>query len=368
MKTVPPIPRQGPGDFEPDYAASPGQVLLAELQARGLSQADLAARTGLSAKHVNQVVRDVVPLSAETALLLERTLGVPSRVWNALEAAHRDAVVQAQAQRRLETHGSWLTRFPVKELVRRGVLDEVASVGHRVSQLLAFFRVADPAAWERLYADPVAAFRRAQHLSVDAPATAVWLRLAEQAAEELAATLAPGTYSARTFRRLLPTLRELTLLSDDHEAMAELQRTCADIGVLVVFVPELKGTRINGATRWLGDRPMIALTGRYRYADVLWFSFFHEAGHVLLHPRRGTYISLQASGSDEDGSEKQADEFARDVLIPPLHATRLEQLQAADVPQFAHSLRLDAGIVAGRIGHETGDWARVAPLRRRLSL
>jgi HTH-type transcriptional regulator/antitoxin HigA len=351
-------------EFQADYAVHAGTVLRAELDARQLSQADLALRTGLSPKHVNQIVQGVVPLSAEVALLLERTLGVPSRVWNALEANHRDAVTRAAAQERLAAHASWLEQFPVKELVRRGVLSEVGGVGARVEQLLTFFRVADPATWERVYAEPVAAFRRAQHLSPSATGTAVWLRLAEQAAERLRDQLSPAAYSARAFRRLLPELRALTTNEDTARAFSELQRRCAQVGVLVVFVPQLKGTGVNGATRWIGDHPLIALSDRYKYADTFWFSFFHEAGHVLLHPRRRTYVALADKGDDQDGHEAVADAYARDLLIPPDHEADLAHInRPAEATRLAQVIGVHPGIVAGRIAHQSGDWQFAAKLR-----
>lgn len=366
IKAAPPL--EG-GEFRPDYFVSPGTVLRAELDARGLTQADLATRTGLSPKHVNQVVQDVAPLSAEVALLLERTLGVSSRIWNVLESRQREATTKKNAQQELALHADWLNRFPVKELVNRGVLSALGSAGARVEQLLAFFGVADPAAWERVYAEPVAAFRRAQHLSPDSAATAVWLRLAEQEAATLRAEPALAAYSTRAFRQLLPKLRALTTEESTKQAFRSLQHLCASAGVLVVYVPQLKGTGINGATRWLGDHPLIALSDRYKWADIFWFSFFHEVGHVVSHPRRCTYVALQGKGDDHDGKEAEADRFASDQLIPPDKQELLVRLdQRSDILRFAQAIGVDPGIVAGRLARDTGDWKLASGLRRQVDL
>ena len=73
--------------WSPDEALPPGYLLRDELNARSISQAELAVRTGLSTKHINQVIKGIVPLSAEVALVLERVLGVPSHIWNGMETA-----------------------------------------------------------------------------------------------------------------------------------------------------------------------------------------------------------------------------------------------------------------------------------------
>src|SRR5580658_6695144 len=86
--------------WSPDEALPPGYLLRDELNARSISQAELAMRTGLSPKHINQVINGIVPLSAEVALILERVLGVPSHIWNGMEAAFRDAQVRHTAQDR----------------------------------------------------------------------------------------------------------------------------------------------------------------------------------------------------------------------------------------------------------------------------
>lgn len=368
IKAAPPVEAD---EFRPDYFVSPGAVLRAELDARGLTQADLAARAGLSPKHVNQVVQNVAPLSAEVALLLERTLGVPSRVWNVLESRQREVATRKNAQQELASHADWLGQFPVKELAKRGVLSTLGSAGARVEQLLTFFGVADPTTWERIYAEPVAAFCRGQHLSPDGAGTAVWLRLAELESASLRREDTLGAYSSRAFRQLLPRLRALTNEKSTKEAFRSLQQLCASAGVLVVYVPQLKGTGINGATRWLGDHPLIALSDRYQWADTFWFSFFHEVGHVLSHPRRCTYVALHDRGDDQDGKEGEADDFAGDLLIPPAKRAELAHLrQRTEIVRFAQDIGVDSGIVVGRLGNDTGDWKFVhgLGLRRKVDL
>ena len=66
-----------PGSFDPDWSLHPGFLLKAMLDRRGMRQAQLAERTGLSAKHINQLVNQSIGLSADVALLLGRALDTP---------------------------------------------------------------------------------------------------------------------------------------------------------------------------------------------------------------------------------------------------------------------------------------------------
>jgi len=54
--------------FRPDYAIPPGDTLRDRLAEMNLSQAELAARAGLSTKHVNQIMQGIAPITLETAI------------------------------------------------------------------------------------------------------------------------------------------------------------------------------------------------------------------------------------------------------------------------------------------------------------
>lgn len=350
--------------FSPDYSVTPGEVLQVELDARGLTQAELAIRTNLSAKHVNQVIKGNATLSPEMALRLERALGIPSQVWNALEANYQDRQTRAKAREQLVRYEAWLRRFPLRELLARGVIGKDDDALTRVEKLLTFFEVADPEAYDRVWGEPVAAgFRRAQHADIDPYATAVWLKLGERLAEAAKC----GPYDSHAFADLLPRLPALTL-KQDNQALIELQRECAAVGVAVEFVPEVKGCRACGAARWLSPgKAMILISGRYRYHDSFWFAFFHEAAHLLLHPKRKMVVDLEDSGDDADGQESAANDYAASILVPGPYAERLAEHTTADeAVQIASDLGIHPGIIAGRLGHLYNHWPRYAKIRRRL--
>jgi Zn-dependent peptidase ImmA (M78 family) len=129
----------------------------------------------------------------------------------------------------------------------------------------------------------------------------------------------------------------------------------AKSGVAIVFVPELPKSRAYGATRWLNPvKALIQLSLRYKTNDHLWFTFFHEAGHIVLHGKRKTFLE----GDGHTGSksqESEADRFACDHLIP-LHdyesLVEAKPITSDAVKQFAKRIGIAPGIVVGRLQHD----------------
>jgi hypothetical protein len=126
----------------------------------------------------------------------------------------------------------------------------------------------------------------------------------------------------------------------------------ASTGVALVWVPELKGATASGATRWIrDDKALVQLSLRYKCDDQLFFSLFHEAGHVLLHRKSDAF--LEGVG-DDTPEEREADRFAADCLIPRSEYERLidEPLSVARIVAFAGRLGIAPGVVVGRLQHE----------------
>jgi plasmid maintenance system antidote protein VapI len=198
----------------------------------GHPQADLARRTGLSTKHINQIVQGSAVLTPKTALLLERAVGIPASLWNQMEAAWRTHVSRTESREALSGQVDWLKCFSLTELVKRGILPTKECTVDNLERLLAFFGVADPEVAENVWRGYRTAFRRSTVLKPDDYATAVWLRQAELKARDL--QCAP--YDRTALLDLLPRLRALTI-EEPEVWRTEITRLCAQAGVAVVLVP-----------------------------------------------------------------------------------------------------------------------------------
>ncbi|GGV01657.1 XRE family transcriptional regulator [Kitasatospora herbaricolor] len=333
---------------EPDYAIPPGETLLEFLEESGMTQRELAIRADLSPKHVNQLIKGTVSLSPETAEKLERVTGIRARFWNRLEADYQSTRERLRLTRDPVIFEAWMKDVPWRELLKRGELPDAPSdKASRWEQLLAFFGVATLDAWVDLYERPAVAFRQAKSFEASAGAVATWLRLGEVAAQSI--RCAP--YSKDKLRASIPELRRLTVLPPD-KFEPEMVRIAAECGVAVVFVKEIPGSRASGATRWLSPgKVAVQLSLRYKTDDQLWFTFFHELGHVLLHGKQD--IRIEGPENPSDPQEDEANAFARDTLIPSIYSPGLERIRSlSDVRSFAQKIGVAPGIVVGRLHHE----------------
>src|SRR6266446_2917102 len=136
--------------FDPDYEVAPGETLRETLTALEMTQVELAARTGLSLKHVNQIIQGVAPVTADTALLLEKATGVQARMWNALEATYREHLLRAESREALLKEADWLRELPIAELKKRNLLPDTNDKGTLLEAVCDFFRVADRTSWEEV--------------------------------------------------------------------------------------------------------------------------------------------------------------------------------------------------------------------------
>ena len=349
--------------LEHDYGVTPGELIRFELKARGFSQADLAARAGVSAKHLNQVIQDAVPLSADTALRLERTLGVPAAILTQADAVNQANKQRAKARHALGEHRAWFEEFPRSVLLQHHIVTARAAIESQIEELLDFLGVADPKAYDSVYADTVLSFRRAQQWKVNPHTTSVWLRIAELKADSLDV----AAYDKRAFNALLKDLPSLTV-APIGESFPILQQRCADVGVAVVYTPCIEGTRASAAVRWLGpERPVIALTERGKYEDSVWFSFFHEAGHIVLHPKRKSVIELEGA-DDTDGGETAASSFAKTTLLQGRLNELLSLKTRQDVAAFARDIGIHPGLAAAIRAYDLDQdaWRLASKLREKL--
>ena len=354
----------------------PGQLIQRELDALHVSQSELALRLGVSKKHLNQVVNGVAPLSADLALALERTIGAPAQVLLRFEADWRAHNVVVDSKSSLSSHLHWIENFPRDVLLERNIVDENDDELTVVEKLLRFFGVNDPSAFEKVFLAPQVKYKRNVTHEFDQFNTALWLRLVARKATERTATASP--YSAESLRAAASELRRATTAPIDVGFRA-MQERLLSAGVILTFVPEISDTRISVATLWLSsDRPLIALTDRYKFVDSFWFSLAHSISHVLLHLKRTTFVddhsdhsieSIHERLNEADEHERAANKFAEQLLLGSDGLKLLAGLDThEELGSVARSRGVDPGIIAGLYGDSSRKGVKFRNERKRADL
>jgi HTH-type transcriptional regulator/antitoxin HigA len=334
--------------FTPDWVSPPGDTLADLLEERDWTQAELAQRTGFTRKHINDLLKGRAGITAETAERLELVFEAPASFWLEREAQYQRALAHRDQLDRLAESAPWLKMLPLAWMKAQGWVETCSNEGAQVAAALRFFAVASVDAWNDQYQRPLAAFRGSPRFERRVGAVAAWFRAAEREAQAVDAR----PFDAARFDAALQTIRGLTREADPAVFTPKLQAACAACGVVVVFVPAPPKCPVSGATRWLApDKALLVLSLRHKTNDHLWFTFFHEAAHLILHGKKLVFID-GLNGLDRE-REAEADRFAADRLIPASVAPTLRGLRSqTEVEQVAEALGIAPGIVVGRMQHE----------------
>ena len=344
--------------YTPDWVSPPGDTILDIIEERNWNQSELATRIGYSEKHVSQLINGKVPLSAETAMRLERVLGSNVGFWLTREAKYREHCARLEAELTHAKWADWLDLFPLKAMMGAGILDQTRIIGKNKSGLvnacLQFFGVASPDEWRKHYGAMEVAYRRSRQDQSNVGAISAWLRLGEQRAEEVDIP----KYDKAKFEKALKTIHSLT---GESPVVFEprMRALLHEVGVAFVLVAAIPGAHVSGVARWLSPtRPLIQLSLYGKTNDKFWFTFFHEAAHILLHAnsqaeKKSVFLDDPNTGHTDDPKEAEANQWAGDYLIPRQQAAHLAGLKTrVAVTEFAQHIGIHPGIVVGRLQHD----------------
>ena len=336
-----------------DFPIPPGEYLEEVLEELGISKTDLANRMGRPATKLSPIFKGQKAITPDTALQLEKVVGVPAQFWINLEAEYRLSLAIQQEeieQSKLKQEVPLTKKFCYAELSKIGVVPKLTKGIEKVLALQEFFGVTSLQNVKEVsrYA---AAFRHGGAKKERSPeAVAAWLRIGELEARKIDCQ----PFDREHLKDMLSELRAMTG-QPPSKYLEPLREKLAAVGVALVICPHLSKTYAQGATFRLGkEKVVLMLTIRGKYADIFWFSLFHELGHILKHNQNSLFVNYY--GDDEKQVyEQEADDFASDTLIPNTrwHAFIAKgKFYKDDILHFSRNVEIHPGIVVGRLQHE----------------
>lgn len=334
-----------------DLPVPPGEILAEELGVLGMTQRELAARIVRPPQVVNEIIRGKKSITPDTAIALSKALGGDPQFWVNLESDYQMTLARQREKDAVLSEMQWLSKYPVAELIKRGWLSAGRDKESRLKALQDFLGVAsiEPKVYQAAVGFRIT---EAAQRKVSIGALAVWLRKGELEAQ----AIQTADYDAAAFREGLAAIRGMTE-QPPQEFLPAMTAICAEAGVAFCVVQELPKSGANGVARWLTDRKaLLQMSVRNKWADIFWFSFFHEAGHLLQH-RTQYRMVIDGLGADPDNvaMEAEADQFARDFLIPQESWNDfccIDYFTPSLVSEFAQSVRIAPFVVVGRLQKE----------------
>lgn len=332
-------------DFSPDWVSAPGDTITDILNERGILPVEFARQLGLPLDSARELLEGRASITISLARRLRDCLGASVEFWMSRDYQYRRDISRVST-----AAADWLSQLPLGDMIGFGWIKPVPRPSEEVAACLRFFDVPSLSAWRETYEHlhQVVALRTSLSFDSNPAAIAAWLRQGEIEASAIDS----GPWDPRNFRESLPALRSLTRWKDPARFIPELQKRCAQSGVALAVVRAPTGCRASGATRFLTrDKALLLLSFRHLSDDQFWFSFFHEAGHLLLHSDSG--LILEGDDQQSDALEDEANEFAASALVPVEFQQELSQCRAdaRRVIKWARRLGISPGIVVGQLQH-----------------
>jgi len=344
--------------FLPGWVSPPGETIEDLLGERGWKQGELADRLGYTDKHLSLLINGKASLTEDAAMKLERVLGASASFWLAREAKYREHLARLGEKQLYESWVGWLDQLPITQLMNLDVIPKLRNAGANklkiVQSCLKFFGVASPNEWEKHYGGMQVSYRRTKEEQSDIGAISSWLRMGELEAEKF-----PGPpYNKAKFEQALTVIKGLT--TEPPEVFApKMYQALEASGVVFVLVPSIPRAHVSGVARWLrNNKPLIQLSLYGKNNDKFWFTFFHEAAHILLHAdnrqaKKAVFLDDLNNHQSDDPKEHEANQWAADFLIPQSYIHELSSIRSKEsVERFSAVLGIHPGIVVGRLQHE----------------
>jgi HTH-type transcriptional regulator / antitoxin HigA len=343
---------QAKNEYYPDLVLHPCFTLREKLKEMKMSQKEFALRTGKPEKTIIAVLKGESSITPQMAVLFENITKIPAYFWINKQALYNEHKARKLQENDIRLAEDWARSFPYAEMATRNWVPKTRKIEEKTAALFDYFAISTHDAWKRLYLDKelkVAAFASLKHTH-EPHAISAWLRQGELQAEKIDS----DKFDRKHFVRQLEKIRQLMVLQP-VDFFLQLQTFCIEAGVKVFYTTKLPKVPISGSTRWIRDTPVIQLTARYKQNDRFWFTFFHEAGHIVLHGKK--YISLENIDFSEadQGKEQEAHAFAeqwtltRDQENEVIQAGTLNRMK---VLAYAKKFNTHPAMIIGRLQYK----------------
>jgi len=328
-------------DFKPNWASAPGNTINEILVHKNIPISKFTKEMGRDLNYVEELLNGKISINKKIASQLKQVLGASEEFWINRERQYRESLNRIGEL--------WLKELPIKDMINFGWIEKTDNL---LMSCLDFFGVSDIKSWKNKYSKEIGglSFRTSKSFKSDAVSVAAWLRRGELITQDLKC----NPWNKDLFIDKLDEIKKLTRVKSPSIFVPKLIKLCAECGVAVAIVPTPKGCRASGATKFIRkDRALLLLSFRYLSDDHFWFTFFHEAGHLVLHENNDAVYIEMANKLDRVYNQKEEDAnvFAAEALVPFTMHSQLKTLRSnkRKIIQFAQAAGISPGIVVGQM-------------------
>lgn len=338
-----------------EFIVPTGKIIKEYLDEYGISQKDFSERIGLSEKHVSNLLNGKTRLTEDVALRMEFLIkDVPASYWINYEAKYRENVERERFKARYDD-------AHLKEYAKRFFFKEVFkglgwSLDKQADEMLKILGISDFSCFDQAYESLSTAFMED---GGEKEAIVIWLRLCDEQISIQNRDISNVPYKKSDLKKNISLFKDIAMNPKFDGLDISCRKLCNELGINLVINPTIKNSKVRGALKRFKDHPTIYLSGRFNTHDHIWFAFFHELGHLMKHYDGSNYMEISYEDDNEDAMEKEANEFASDVLINPDDYKRFlnesfknGELSKKAIRDFAKKQGVHPGIVVARLQHD----------------
>lgn len=347
-------------EYKDKIAFHPGYYIKEIVEYSGLTQEDFAKRLDTTPKNLSILIRGEQSLSIDIAMKLSRMQGTSVGYWLNLQNSYDSLIAEFKSDEELVEERKVFEYFEYRYFRENfGLPDLQKKKDEQIKRVREYLNVATLSVLKKR--DMAVSFRSTETNLTEA--NTVKANTMVQIATNRALKSEAPKYNKKVFEE---AVRYALTLTHNHETFYPLiRKRFHDAGVEFVILPNIPGSKTNGATKKIGDNIMLMVNDRRLNSDSFWFTLFHEIGHIM----NGDFgVSFE---SETGEMEESADKYARDMLIPPSQYEEFVEKNCFDVQSiqvFAKQINRDPGIVLGRLQKDGkvrfDDWT-LNPLRHK---
>lgn len=350
-------------EYNDKIAFHPGYYIKEIVDESGLTQEDFAKRLDTTPKNLSFLIRGEQNLSIDIAMKLSRLIGTSVNYWLNLQNAYDTLIAEFKSEEELAEERKIFDYFDYKFFRDNyGLLDLPRQKDEQIKALRTFLNVSTLTVLRKR--DMAVSFRSSTEALSEA--STVKANAMVQIATNIALKIEAPKFNKKKFENAVKYA--LTLTKNHEEFYPLISNAFLEAGVIFVILPNISGSKTNGATKKIGNNIMLMVNDRRLNADSFWFTLFHEIGHII----NGDYgISFEKETGEQ---EESANKYAQDSLIPrDKYNDFIEkgQFDLQAIINFADSINRDAGIVLGRLQNDKkvdfNNWT-MKPLRHKYKI
>ncbi len=347
-------------EYNDKIAFHPGYYIKEIIDDSGLTQEDFAKRLDTTPKNLSYLIRGEQNLSIDIAMKLSRLQGTSVNYWLRLQNSYDSLIAEFKSSNELAEERKIFDYLDYKYFRENfGLPNLPRQIDKQIEQVRAFLNVATLSVLAKR--DLAVNFKSAtENLNTS---STIKSNVMVQIAINKALKKECPKFNKANFEKAANYA--LTLTKKHSEFYPLIKKAFLEAGVILIILPNLSGSMINGATKKMGDNVMLMVNDRRLNSDTFWFTLFHEIGHII----NGDYgISFEKETGEK---EEAANRYAENMLIHPDKYdifVKKNKFDLQSIIDFANKIDRDPGIILGRLQNDKkvrfDDWS-LNPLRHK---